>query len=577
MATGGNRSKVRIQPVEEVVEAIYDVPLSGDWLRLQESLCTFWSHYDTVPDAARDAMVEQLERHLDRMVVFLERGPHSDTPWRDQLHRLPLAAMLFTRDGSLVDANEGAVRALALEPGGRGGKLDETARRRLRDGVAQLSSDDRQVTLVELDAGAGQPLRLMLSWFRQQEPVPLGPERLVLAVAVGQRADAGHDEALQQIYGLTGAEARLALVLARGRTLDQAAEELGVKKNTARTHLAKSFAKLGVNSQHELVAVVLNTSFAIAHARPRDDRPPPLTPYLQPDLHGFAQFRRLTLADGRVLGYFEYGVPDGPAVLYLHGTIDAGLLQLRASRQAAASGLRVLCVERGGVGESQPHEDSHPNRYAEDLLELVNAEQLLRCVVVARSMGSWDAMAFASRFPERVQGVVLASGRLPVSDEASHERNQPFYRSLYRAVWESPAVGRLMLQGMRLQLLMTGPDRFVAPGATPAEQRLADDPGYRRHMRALWLRSSLRGTRPLENLLRLYREPLPDPPWARFAKPAVLVHGSEDGHAHLDGLLDATAGFQQRQVVEVPGVGHRLVHLHFDRVLDAARGLWAGG
>lgn len=557
-----------IQSIEQVVEAIYEVPLSGDWLRLQESLCAFWSQYDTVSDSAREAMVEQLQRHLDRMIVFLERGPHSDAPWRDQLHRLPLAAMLFARDGTLVDANDGAVRALGLEPGARGGQ-------RVRDGVALLESDGRQVTLVELDTESGQALRLMLTWFRQQAPVPLGPERLVLAVAVGHRADAGYDEVLQQVYGLTGAEARLALVLARGRTLEQAAQELGVKKNTARTHLAKSFAKLGVNSQHELVAVVLNTSFAIAHARPRDDPPPPLTPYLQPDLHGFAQFRRLTLADGRVLGYFEYGVSDGPAVLYLHGTIDAGLLQLRASRQAAVSGLRVLCVERGGVGESEPHEDSHPNRYAEDLLELMNAEQLLRCVVVGRSMGSWDAMALASRFPERVQGVVLASGRLPVLHEASHERNQPFYRSLYRSLWESPAVGRLMLQGMRLQLLMTGPDRFMPPGATLVEQRLANDPDYRRHMRALWLRSSLRGTQPLENLLRLYREPLPDPPWAGFAKPTVLVHGSDDGHAHLDALMAATEDFRQRDVVEIPGVGHRLVHLHFDRVLDAARGHWA--
>ena len=60
-------------------------------------------------------------------------------------------------------------------------------------------------------------------------------------------------------FGLTPAEARLALRLVAGETLRSAAAKLGITYETARTQLKNIFNKTGTSRQAELVVVVLTT------------------------------------------------------------------------------------------------------------------------------------------------------------------------------------------------------------------------------------------------------------------------------------------------------------------------------
>ena len=72
------------------------------------------------------------------------------------------------------------------------------------------------------------------------------------------RAQAPH-EVVQQMFGLTPAEAALAMQLANGLSLDEAAAALAITRNTARAHLRAIFSKTGVTRQTELVRLVLNS------------------------------------------------------------------------------------------------------------------------------------------------------------------------------------------------------------------------------------------------------------------------------------------------------------------------------
>lgn len=58
-------------------------------------------------------------------------------------------------------------------------------------------------------------------------------------------------------YALTQAEAKLAVRLASGESLDEAAETLSISIHTARTQLKSVFAKTGTRRQPELVAMLL--------------------------------------------------------------------------------------------------------------------------------------------------------------------------------------------------------------------------------------------------------------------------------------------------------------------------------
>lgn len=74
---------------------------------------------------------------------------------------------------------------------------------------------------------------------------------------------------LRAEFGLTKAEARLALALAEGRSPAQAAKDFDVKLTTIRSQLQQIFAKTGTSRQAELVAMLLNRSDRIGMSRER--------------------------------------------------------------------------------------------------------------------------------------------------------------------------------------------------------------------------------------------------------------------------------------------------------------------
>jgi DNA-binding CsgD family transcriptional regulator/PAS domain-containing protein len=73
------------------------------------------------------------------------------------------------------------------------------------------------------------------------------------------RKSQGSVDVLRRLYGLTPAEALLSLQLVEGLTLDEAAEQLNIRKNTARAHLRSIFSKTNVTRQTSLVSLLLSS------------------------------------------------------------------------------------------------------------------------------------------------------------------------------------------------------------------------------------------------------------------------------------------------------------------------------
>ena len=64
----------------------------------------------------------------------------------------------------------------------------------------------------------------------------------------------------QAIFSLSKAQTDIVRLIAKGMELSEAAEALGVTKNTARTHLRRVYEKVDVNSQIELLRLVISFS-----------------------------------------------------------------------------------------------------------------------------------------------------------------------------------------------------------------------------------------------------------------------------------------------------------------------------
>jgi DNA-binding CsgD family transcriptional regulator len=115
--------------------------------------------------------------------------------------------------------------------------------------------------------GSGKrPYTVVVSPVRRTDPFTANPRPCAMVFVVDPDNKASSiTEILRRTYSVTPAEGRLAEILAEGRNLQDACEELGILRTTAKTHLQHLFEKLGVKRQAELVAVLARIAAQLPH------------------------------------------------------------------------------------------------------------------------------------------------------------------------------------------------------------------------------------------------------------------------------------------------------------------------
>ncbi len=122
----------------------------------------------------------------------------------------------------------------------------------------------------------------------------------------------------------------------------------------------------------------------------------------------------LLLDDGRSLGVGEFGTPGGTPVLWFHGTPGARRQVPLATRQYARDhNVRILCIERPGVGLSTPHLYENIGAWAHDMRELSDKLELPRFGLIGLSGGGPYVLATANAMPERVIAAAVFGGVAP--------------------------------------------------------------------------------------------------------------------------------------------------------------------
>ncbi|HVT37170.1 MAG TPA: helix-turn-helix transcriptional regulator [Nevskiaceae bacterium] len=237
--------------------------------------------HDAQPFSAEDkALVRFLLPHLKRSVLLharldlleCERALFAGT-----VNKLLLGIISFAANGSIVEMNQEARRILAEKDGIwlSGNNL-----------CVELAAESRELQRImraAQTAGAGAPAGEEgptvvegMSVSRPSGRAKLGI--LVRAIPMGEFSESRQrpayavflrdpesnvsqpsTELLRRLFGLTRMEAQLALLLTEGNTLDEAAEKMDVRRNTARTHLRSIFCKTGVTRQTMLVRLLLNS------------------------------------------------------------------------------------------------------------------------------------------------------------------------------------------------------------------------------------------------------------------------------------------------------------------------------
>ena len=149
----------------------------------------------------------------------------------------------------------------------------------------------------------------------------------------------------------------------------------------------------------------------------------------------------IKLKDGRNLGYAEYGNFHGEVVLYFHGSPSSRLEAAALNETAMHSNVRIISIDRPGMGLSTFQNGRRILNFADDIAELVDVLNIDHFAVIGMSGGGPYVAACTYKFPQRITSASIISGIGPI-DEPGLTRNMIF--SSRFALWLSPRAPWLM-------------------------------------------------------------------------------------------------------------------------------------
>ena len=145
------------------------------------------------------------------------------------------------------------------------------------------------------------------------------------------------------------------------------------------------------------------------------------------------------VADGRRLGYAEYGKSNGYPVLFFHGAPGSSHLHPDLAKIAAQNNVRLIAVDRPGYGLS----DDQPNRsflsFADDINVLTNSLGVKKFSIIGFSAGSPYPIACGYIFPDRVNKIALVSTLAPINAPDVTVGMSPMAKGLYDLAQANPA------------------------------------------------------------------------------------------------------------------------------------------
>ncbi|WP_026919604.1 alpha/beta fold hydrolase [Gordonia shandongensis] len=118
----------------------------------------------------------------------------------------------------------------------------------------------------------------------------------------------------------------------------------------------------------------------------------------------------------RRIGFSEFGAPEGPAVVWLHGTPGARRqIPTEAREYAEARGFRLIGLDRPGVGSSTEHQYASIADFTVDFRTVLDTLGIDRFSVIGLSGGGPYALAVSHFLPDRIVSTGVVGGVAPIN------------------------------------------------------------------------------------------------------------------------------------------------------------------
>lgn len=268
---------------------------------------------------------------------------------------------------------------------------------------------------------------------------------------------------------------------------------------------------------------------------------------------------QITLPDGRLLSYAEYGNPAGRPVFYFHGTPGSRLERAPLPAGSRPGPVRLIVPDRPGYGRSSFSRRRRLLDWPGDVENLADALGLSQFAVVGVSGGGPHAAVCAYALPHRLTGVALVSSLAPTDRPGGLDGLGKWTRAAFRfgryLPWLlSPLIARLADPRKSAASFETGP----WPNLCPSDQEILARPNVGRMLAQSFRESARQGVRAYAQDVAVFAHS-----WgfdlADIVPMVYLWHGDSDAilPPHMGYYL--AANIPRALFTEVRGGGHFMV------------------
>lgn len=489
------------------------------------------------------------------------------------LDQLPLGIAVIEASGAIVSINS-TLLVMLREHGClamSAGRLVSRPQKALADVLQQVLAEPGGEMPLRLDDTNGG-LCIWVSRLMGDEPATEEARLAVWVASSNTRSLA--ESGLRKLFGTTPAETRLIQQLITGCGLDEAAQNLNISINTAKTQLKSVFEKVGVKRQSELVHAIYATPLWLK----LDDAAPATARLLEPsvpsDRIGIrSRDSELTLPDGRRLAWSDTGAPDGLPVILMHAIAGSRHLRHPDDRILHEYGMRLIIPERPGIGDSDPLPGRRVRDWPKDVAALADHLELQRFVVLGYSgAGTPYAFATAQSLSDRVCGLFLVGAAPPIEQFKdlkmfSDQSRMPMLVARYSPNLLPPLL-RVGVRSIKKNVY-----RYIEQAmlhVPESDRRVFDDPVMRENYARGLLASVKYGEQYLVSEALLVTHG-----WSAdnltFSIPVEFFHGDADSHVALDGARRLVERIPGARLHVIEGAGHFLIYSHWRELLHAIR------
>ena len=542
---------------DALIGKIYETALSpGDWVELLDTIAGWTDAQlgDALPaggmaPASECGQVESLVAHLERAVrssSYMHALEDRSNVLNAMYNQMPWPMLMLGEGLEVLEYNPVALQVLAAGPVRLVGHRLHFSDRELKQALERVNrlAEGRGTQLLTSPEEGVSLLCLPVQ--KSDAPGSISRVRTIVWVLAGHSVVTPSPDMLRSVFNITEAESRLLHLLCKIGNLQQSAQLLNIKISTARSQLKSIMGKLNASSQVQLVSHAMGHALVQAARMPRHDD----------DDEEYT----LTLPDGRVLSWYEYGDRNGRPVLTLENQGASMPDHTVFEDWYRKKGLRMILIVRPGYGISTYQPQYQFTDLGADIRYLCEHLKIQRPPMAAYCGGGPYALCAAANYPDLFDRLGLLGTTL-AGEYLDLDKLEPIHRMSLQISRRDPRlfmlVGRLGVRGVQ-----KAPEKFykmLARGMSKADQRVFDNPDLLARTIKRTRRGHFQGARIMMEEYLNHLRPL-GVDLQQVTLPVLQWHGETDGIIHIDGARRLADDLPNVRFRSFPEHGHFMVY-----------------